>query len=183
MSNAKYLGVILDEHLTFNEHTKKIVNKANQVKGFLQRNIGSCPAGVKEACYKSMVRPVVEYSSVVWSPFMNTNINLVESVQCRAARFVTGDYGFTSSVTGMLSSLGWTSLECRQEISRVIMLFKILHKKNFHSQSPPSYVNNYMYKRALSKIQTGVSSLTFILTHFFLRLLIIWNSLTLRKEL
>ena len=34
---------------------------------------------VKEACYKSMVRPVVEYSSVVRSPFTNTNINLVES--------------------------------------------------------------------------------------------------------
>ena len=48
MSNAKYLGVILDEHLKFNEHIKKIVNKANQVKGFFQRNIGSCPARVKE---------------------------------------------------------------------------------------------------------------------------------------
>ena len=116
---------------------------------------GSCPARVKEACYKSMVRPVVEYCSVVWSPFTNTSINLVELVQHRAARFVTGDYGFMSSVTGMLNSLGWTSLEYRREISLVIMLFKILHNEI----SIPSYANNYMYKRALSKIQTGVSSL------------------------
>ena len=51
VSNAKYLGVTLDEQLTFNEHIKKIANKANQVKSFLQRNIGSsCPAMVKEAC-------------------------------------------------------------------------------------------------------------------------------------
>ena len=48
MSNAKYLGVILDEHLTFNGHSKKTVNKANQVKGFLQRSISSCPARVKK---------------------------------------------------------------------------------------------------------------------------------------
>ena len=53
-----------------------------------------------------MAQTDVEYSSVVWSPFTNTNINLVESVQRRAARSVTGDYGFTSSVTGMLNSLG-----------------------------------------------------------------------------
>jgi len=65
VSNARYLGVTLDEYLTFNEHIKKIVNKANQVKGFLYRNIDSCPATVKEACYKSMIRSVVEYSSAV----------------------------------------------------------------------------------------------------------------------
>ena len=60
-----------------------------------------------------MVRPVAEYASAVWPPFTKTHINLVESVQRRAARFVTSDYGFTSSVTGMLKLLGWMSLECR----------------------------------------------------------------------
>ena len=50
---------------------------------------------VKETCYKSMVRPVVEYVSAVWSPFTKTYINLIESVQRRATRFVTSDYGFT----------------------------------------------------------------------------------------
>jgi len=33
------------------------------------------------------------------------NIHLVESVQSRAVRFVTGDYGFASSVGGMLRYL------------------------------------------------------------------------------
>ena len=37
VSNAKYLGVTLDKHLTFNDHIKKIVNKANQVKGFFTK--------------------------------------------------------------------------------------------------------------------------------------------------
>jgi len=76
---------------------------------------------VKDTCYKSMARPIVEYSSVVCSSF--TNI-LVELVQRRVARFVTSDYGFASSVTAMLKSLGWTSLQCSREISRVIMFLK-----------------------------------------------------------
>jgi len=37
VSNAKYLEVTLDKHLTFNDHIKKIVNKANQVKGFFTK--------------------------------------------------------------------------------------------------------------------------------------------------
>jgi len=41
---------------------------------------------------------------------------------------VTGDFGLTSSVTEMLQSLGWTSLEQRREISHLIMLYKVLHK-------------------------------------------------------
>ena len=48
---------------------------------------------VKEVCYKSMVRPILEYSSTVWSPYTDKNIiNLIESVQRRAARFVTNTY-------------------------------------------------------------------------------------------
>ena len=175
--NAKYLGVILDEHLTFNEHIKKIVNKANQVRGFLQRNISSCPARVKEACYISMVRPVVEYSSVVWSPFTNKNINLVESVQRRAARFVTGDYGFMSSVTGMLNSLGWTSLECRREISRVIMLFKILHNEtsisSYHLPMPITTCtrgHSYRFRQVSAHLNIYLHS-------FFPATIKIWNSL------
>ena len=39
----------------------------------------------------------------MWSLFMNTIINLVELVQHRAARIVTIDYSFKSSVTGMLN--------------------------------------------------------------------------------
>lgn len=58
MPHAKYLGIIIDGHLTFNEQIKMITNKANSVKSFLERNISSCTEMVKVACYKSMVRPI-----------------------------------------------------------------------------------------------------------------------------
>ena len=48
--HGKYLGVVIDQRLSFNEHVEMIVNKANVVKAFLQRNISSCPQMVKEAC-------------------------------------------------------------------------------------------------------------------------------------
>ena len=44
---------------------------------------------------KTSCRPAVEYSSVVWSPFMNTNLGESE-------RFVTGDYGFKSRVVRII---------------------------------------------------------------------------------
>ena len=43
----------------------------------------------EEACYKAMVRPILEHSSTVWSPFTKKNITMIEAVQRQAARFVT----------------------------------------------------------------------------------------------
>ena len=36
--------------------------------GFLRRNLYSCPQEVKEAAYKGLVRPVLDYGSSVWDP-------------------------------------------------------------------------------------------------------------------
>ena len=59
----------------------------------------SCPQDVKEAAYKSMVRPILEYGSTVWDPCNGLNDEL-ENVQKRAARFVTRNYSYeTGSMT------------------------------------------------------------------------------------
>ena len=50
------------------------------------------PQDVKEAAYKNLVRPILEYGSTVWGPHCyDLNIEL-ENVQKRADRFVTRIY-------------------------------------------------------------------------------------------
>ena len=53
----------------------------------------------------------MDYASCVWDPSMKPNIEKIEMVQQRAARFVKGDYDRTSSVTAMLNQLGWEILQ------------------------------------------------------------------------
>ena len=113
VSSVKYLGVTIDECLSFNEHINRISHRANSIKEFLQKNIKSCPLKVKDNCYKIMVRPIMEYACTVWSPYTRKNIQGLEAVQRRAAHFVKNDYRFTSSVTAMLQDLEWPTLEER----------------------------------------------------------------------
>ena len=35
IEHAKYFGIIIDKNLTWSEDVKKVINKANSVKGFL----------------------------------------------------------------------------------------------------------------------------------------------------
>jgi len=86
------LRVTIDSKLTWNGHIQRIVNKANQINAFLHRNLHHCPSHVKCNCYKSMVRPIVEYASPIWDPYTSININKIEAIQKRAAEFCFNDY-------------------------------------------------------------------------------------------
>ena len=94
-NSAKYLGVVIDQHLTWKEHVNNICSKAIKAKAFLQRNLHQCPASVKSNCYTSLVRPILEYAAVVWSPHLQCQKNQIEKIQRSAARFVTNNFSLS----------------------------------------------------------------------------------------
>ena len=108
VENFKYLGVTITNNLRWNIHVSYVCIKANRTLGFLRQNLYACPQEVKEAAYKGLVRPVLEYSGSVWDPSGVGLQNELENVQNRAARFITGNYNSeTGSMTGILEHLKW----------------------------------------------------------------------------
>ena len=75
--------------------------------------------------FKSLVRPILEYANVVWSPHLRKHIDNIESVQ----------RNFTKRIIGMknleyherLNSLNIPSLEFRRFRGDLIEMFKICH--------------------------------------------------------
>ena len=55
------------------------------------------------------------------------NLKKVEAVQRRAARIVTEDYRYTSSVTALTESLSWETLQHRRQQTKAIMMSRIVH--------------------------------------------------------
>ena len=127
VTSAKYLGVTIDQHLTWKDHINNICHKANSVKGFLRRNLHQCPTSIKSNCYKTFVRPILEYAVTVWSPNLQYQIHQLDKVQRSAARFVMNDFSQFSSVTSMLNHLSWPTLEQRRNYFKLLMLFKLIH--------------------------------------------------------
>ena len=128
VDSIKYLGVIIDKKITWSQQVDKIALKANRVRGFLYRNIKHCSPDVKNRCYKIFIRPILEYATIIWSPYYNKYVNKLEAVQRRMARFVYNEYGF-NSVTNLLKNLSWPTLQQRRTCNRGIMLYKILNKQ------------------------------------------------------
>ena len=99
--------------------------KASRVLGVLQTNLSSCSKAVKQRAYLGLVRPTLEYATPAWSPPTQKDINNIESVQRRAARYVCDDYRRTSSVTEMIKSLRWPLLQDRPADKDLEMFSKI----------------------------------------------------------
>ena len=130
VESIKYLGVTITSDLRWNTHVSNVCTKANRTLVFLRRNLYSCPQEVKEAAYKGLVHPVLDYGGSVWDPPGVVLQEELESVQKRAARFVTGNYNYeTGSMTGILGQLKWESLKKRRKDNRLILLYKGLKGK------------------------------------------------------
>ena len=102
IKSAKYLGVELTSDMKWTSHVNNICAKANKTIGFLKRNINISNKSIKEKAYKSLVRPTVEYASAAWNPHQKGDIQKLEMIQRRAARFVQNRYHITSSVSDMI---------------------------------------------------------------------------------
>ena len=98
VSNAKYLGVTMNTKLSWKKHVHEISGKATQTRQFLQRNLVTCKPETKLQCYKTFIRPIVEYSRSVWDPVGNNHFTKqIESVQGRAATWITNNWNYDVS--------------------------------------------------------------------------------------
>ena len=98
VDHANYLGLEISHDLNCNTHIQNLTTNTNRTLGFVLRNIPTKHQGIRQTAY-STLGPQLEYASPVWSPYTQANINKVEAVQCRAARWVTNDYSSYRSMT------------------------------------------------------------------------------------
>ena len=85
---VKYLGVIINSKLKWNDQCQYVVNKATKCLNRLRRAMFGCTQEGKANAYRALVRPCLEYACAVWNPYTVHDIDLLESVQNRAARWI-----------------------------------------------------------------------------------------------
>ena len=101
-----------------------------------------CPAEVKTMAYNSIVRPHLEYALGCWNPHTKSNIDKVEAVQRRLARFVFNYYDNSpnADLTGKIQNiLRWLPLQHRKAINGLCLFYKI--QNSLANISLPSIVS------------------------------------------
>ena len=121
----KDLGVYVDSKLTFETHVNKSVQSANKITGTIKRNFKYMGEDIFLNLYKTLVRPYLEYSSVVWDPATIRDQKLLEGVQRRATKLIPTIKDL--SYEQRLVNLGLPSLQYRRARADMIQVYKIVH--------------------------------------------------------
>ena len=138
VSCAKYLVVNITSNLSWGSHMDRITNSANKTLGFIKRNVGTKMSGVREASYRTLVRPQLEYAVAIWDPHNKVKTEQIEKVQRRAAHWTTCNFDRMASFSAMLETLGWRTLEQRRADSLLCLFYKIVN--NMVAVPLPDYI-------------------------------------------
>ena len=134
------------------------------------------PRQIRATCYKSLVRPQLEYASTVLDHTNKIHINAVVAVQRRAARYITRDYRQESSVTAMLRNLQLDSLQERRLRARAVMMFRVVSNLIDLSSAPLHPAGTVTRGHTLRFIQPFCHVKSYQ-DYFYPAGTVIWNSL------
>jgi len=157
-----YLGVTISSDLRWNIHINNVCARATRTLNCIRRNIYKCPPDSKSLAFNSLVKPHLEYASGAWDPHTAKNVNSLEMVQRRAARFVKNDYRCTTSASSLIDGLGWSTLSNRRKLSRLCSFYKAYNRLSTmldHFAQPSVSFNTFhcWYLVAVGTWHTGSS--------------------------
>ena len=119
VSSMKYLGVILDEHLTIDEHITYIITKVSNKLGILRRAHEYLNMNTKILLYKSLVLPQLDYCDLIYMCTTEENLQRLQYIQNSACRIILRADKYTS-VREMHQELKLPTLKQRRTIHMAI---------------------------------------------------------------
>lgn len=120
----KYLGVMLDGKLNFNEHIDYTIRKAARKFGVMCRISRSLTAEAKVNVYNSLIAPHFDYCASVLFLANQTQLKRMQVLQSRVMRLILRCDRLTSRQL-MLDCLQWISVKQRIEYNTLVFVFRI----------------------------------------------------------
>jgi hypothetical protein len=176
VDSVKDLGVVFTSTLSPAEHIDHVISRANSILGFIFRTTRSFRSPLSLlTLYKSLVRPILEYGSTIWSPYQLGHINLLNRVQIRFLRVLGVRLGYEYSASPILElqvQFDVQPLHLRRQFLDLIFLYKLVNgiidspqllqeinflvprrTRSLHMFAHTYHRTNYAYNSGLARLQ------------------------------
>jgi hypothetical protein len=125
VDSERDIGVCISSNMKPSAQCADAANKARAVLNQLTRAFHYRDKTVFIRLYKQFVRPHLEFSSSVWSPWSIADIQCVEKVQMKAVKMVSGLVA--NEYEARLVELNLWTLEKRRRMADLVQCYKIVH--------------------------------------------------------
>lgn len=143
----KHLGLVFSNDCTWHEHLDYIKTKAWTRINIMRKLKFKLDRNSLQTIYFSFIRPLLEYSDVVWDNCTLYEVNELEKIQHEAARIVTGATKLVS-IDSLNNETGWESLAARRKKHKLQLFYKMqnsLTPDYLSSLVPDTVGNNTAY--------------------------------------
>ena len=123
VESHKHFGITLTFNGQWHTHIETILCSAYKVLGIMRKLKYRFTRQALNQMYVSYVRPLLEYSSIVWDGCSEQDKTALERLQNEAARIVTGLTKSTSLVN-LYKECGWDSLSKRRYFQKMCFMYK-----------------------------------------------------------
>lgn len=138
---AKDLGIIMDECLSFTDHTQNLTSKLMGSLCQISRVQHLFDKKTLISIINSLVFSKLYYCSTVWGGTFKENIRKLQLVQNFAARIISGKRKF-DHISSTIKDLGWLSVQDMLAYRDAQMVYKIING------SVPLYLKNFVKRRS-----------------------------------
>ena len=123
----KYLGVIINQNMSWSDHIEILSRKISQRLSLLRRIKHLLPLHARLTIYNSLILPLFDYADLVWGDKNNKVLmDHLQVLQNNPARIIL-DIPKYSSASQVLDQLSWKPLSVRRCHHRCIAVFKCLN--------------------------------------------------------
>jgi len=113
---AKFLGIVFDSRLTWNDHVNYVVEKCKKRLNLLRAISGNSWGANKKTLlmiYRSLIRSVLDYGAIAFDSMSKHNKEKFDSIQAQALRIASGAVRGTSNAA-MQVDMGEPPLQLRR---------------------------------------------------------------------
>ena len=115
----------MDSYCTFQKQITEVIKKAKNLTSWILRTFSSRSFNCMITLYKSLVIPILEYCSVLWSP---TAVGLIQRLEDIQKSFLRKINGISNNYWECLKQTKIYSLQRRRERYRIIYVWKSMEK-------------------------------------------------------
>ena len=137
VNQYKYLGLLVDERISWNLQIEKMLKRIGQIISFLARLKRCLNESVLKLIYNSMILPYFDYADVIYNSATKDLTDRLQKLQNRAGRIILNlKLEDRVSIVQIHDTLNWQPLDIRRKYHSLALMFKIMNNL------APEYLQN-----------------------------------------
>jgi hypothetical protein len=129
---TKFLGVIINENLTWTNHINAVISKTSKNIGIIRKLRTVLPFEALRCLYMTLVQPYLNYCNIAWATHTSTCLKKLFGVQKKAIRIITNSKWDTHT-SPLFKNLKVLKLYDLNSLQIGCFVYKVMHNLLPHS--------------------------------------------------